>query len=259
MFEATLHEAAILKKVIDAIKDLVTDVNIDATPQGISLQAMDSSHVALVSLNLGAAGFQSYRADRPMTLGLSVTNLAKVLKLASYEDKITLRAEEEGQHLSISFENRRQEKKTDFQLNLISLDSEHLGIPETTYTSEITMNALDFQKLCKELHQLSETVQITASLTAIRFAVDGEVGSGQVSISTNAAESSGATQTQTQQKDESVNLSFALRYLNMFNKASCLCNNVRMMLAADTPLVVEYEIESLGSLKYYLAPKISDE
>ena len=53
MFEATLREASTLKRIVEAIKDLVTDVNIDATPQGISLQAMDSSHVALVSLTRG--------------------------------------------------------------------------------------------------------------------------------------------------------------------------------------------------------------
>ena len=81
---------------------------------------MDTSHVALVSLTLGSAGFEEYRA---MTLGVSVTNLAKVLKLASNDDKITLRAEEEGSHLLITFENRRQEKRTEFQLNLITLDS----------------------------------------------------------------------------------------------------------------------------------------
>ena len=45
----------------------------------------------------------------------------------------------------------------------------------------------------------------------------------------------------------------------MFNKASSLCNMVKLMLACDTPLVVEYEIEnSMGSLKYYLAPKINE-
>jgi proliferating cell nuclear antigen len=37
MFEAKLAEAAVLKKIVEAIKDLVTDVNIDATPSGISL------------------------------------------------------------------------------------------------------------------------------------------------------------------------------------------------------------------------------
>lgn len=55
-----------------------------------------------------------------------------------------------------------------------------------------------------------------------------------------------------------VTLSFALRYLNMFNKASCLTNSVKLMMAADTPLVVEYEIDTHGSLKYYLAPKINE-
>lgn len=105
MFEAILKEASTLKRIVDAIKDLVTDVNIDATPQGISLQAMDSSHVALVSLTLGSQGFERYRADRAMTLGISITNLAKVLKLASNEDRIILKADEEGSHLQITFQN----------------------------------------------------------------------------------------------------------------------------------------------------------
>lgn len=58
--------------------------------------------------------------------------------------------------------------------------------------------------------------------------------------------------------DDIVTLSFALRYLNMFNKASSLTNSVKLMMAADTPLVVEYEIDTHGSLKYYLAPKINE-
>jgi hypothetical protein len=32
VFEAKLAEGQIFKKIVDAIKDLVTDVNIDATP-----------------------------------------------------------------------------------------------------------------------------------------------------------------------------------------------------------------------------------
>ena len=226
--------------------------------KGLSLQAMDSSHVALVSLTLGQNGFEHYRADRAMTLGVSITNLSKVLKLASNDDKIILRADEEASSLQIIFENRRQEKKTEFSLNLITLDSEHLGIPETTYTSEISMNSFDFTKLCRELHQLSETVTIEASLQYVKFSIDGEVGSGTIEIQTNDnASARGAAGAEG--KFDKVSLSFALRYLNMFNKASTLCNYVKLMLAAETPLVVEYEIEGLGTLKYYLAPKINED
>jgi len=70
--------------------------------------------------------------------------------------------------------------------------------------------------------------------------------------------------------DEPVSLSFALRffifyyflifrYLNLFNKASSLSNQVILYLSKDTPLCVEFKIENLGSLKYYLAPKINED
>lgn len=100
------------------------------------------------------------------------------------------------------------------------------------------MNSFDFTKLCRELHQLSETVTIEASVAHVKFSIDGEVGSGVIEIQTNgdAASTKGAEQ-------DKVSLSFALRYLNMFNKASTLCNYVKLMLASETPLVVEYEIE----------------
>jgi hypothetical protein len=37
MFEATLMDGMVLKRIVEAIKELVTDVNIDITPTGISL------------------------------------------------------------------------------------------------------------------------------------------------------------------------------------------------------------------------------
>ena len=52
---------------------------------------------------------------------------------------------------------------------------------------------------------------------------------------------------------------FALNYLNMFNKAAGLSTFTKLCLHQDQPLVTQFEIESLGVLKYYLAPKISDE
>ena len=42
MFEARLAQGAVLKKVLDSVKDLVTDANFEADPQeGFKLQAMD--------------------------------------------------------------------------------------------------------------------------------------------------------------------------------------------------------------------------
>jgi len=59
--------------------------------------------------------------------------------------------------------------------------------------------------------------------------------------------------------EEKVSLTFALRYLNSFAKATSLSEFVTLKLSPDVPLVVEYPIENLGHLRFYLAPKIEEE
>lgn len=56
-----------------------------------------------------------------------------------------------------------------------------------------------------------------------------------------------------------VSLTFALRYLNNFTKATSLSPTVRLSLSKDLPITVEYEIEKLGYLRFYLAPKIEED
>jgi proliferating cell nuclear antigen len=56
-----------------------------------------------------------------------------------------------------------------------------------------------------------------------------------------------------------VSLSFALRYLTFFTKATPLSPTVSVSLSNDVPLVVEYTIEDNGYIKFFLAPKISDD
>lgn len=77
---------------------------------------------------------------------------------------------------------------------------------------------------------------------------------------------------------QAVSLSFSLKYLINFSKASTLCSHVELCLSADVPLLVSrflmssdsfflngfsapqcaFEFEQ-GHIKYYLAPKIGDE
>lgn len=69
MFEARLMQGSLLKKIIEAIKDLVTDANFDCTENDFSLQAMDSSHVSLVAMTLEKDGFEHFRCDKAVSMG----------------------------------------------------------------------------------------------------------------------------------------------------------------------------------------------
>merc|ERR1712205_218030 len=151
MFEARLIQGSLLKKVLESIKDLVTDANFDCSPTGFSLQAMDSSHVALVALTLRAEGFEQYRCDRTLSMGMNLANMSKMLKCAGNDDIITMKAEDEADTVMFMFESPDQDKIADFEMKLMDIDSEHLGIPETDYTAVIKMPANEFQRICRDL------------------------------------------------------------------------------------------------------------
>jgi proliferating cell nuclear antigen len=223
---------------------------------GISLQAMDTSHVALVSLNLSMEGFESYRCDQNLVLGINIANLSKVLKLSDPSDSITLQADQDPSTLKLVFENPKTQKSTEFNLNLISLDVEHLSIPETEYSSLITINSGEFAKICKELQALSESLTVRTSPECVHLEVEGQAGKGFVKLTSDDGDREGSTVIEV---TEPVEQQFALNYLNMFNKASGLSTHTRLCLHQEQPLVTEFRIESLGVLKYYLAPKISEE
>ena len=106
MFQATMTQVQTFKKIIDSLNALVQEVNLEAGSSGISLQAMDSAHVSLVSLKINETGFEEYRCDKNITLGLNLSDFSKILKMAKSDDTLTLKAEEENSYLSIVFENK---------------------------------------------------------------------------------------------------------------------------------------------------------
>ncbi|GAA5987007.1 hypothetical protein JCM5350_002813 [Sporobolomyces pararoseus] len=182
MLEAKLDQAELLKKILDAVKELVTDANFDCTDEGIKLQAMDNSHVALVSLNLAKSGFQDYRCDRDMSLGMSLTSLQKIIKCAGNNDMVTLRADESVDVLALLFEAKKQDRVGEYEMKLMDIDQEHLGIPDTVYDAEISLPATEFARIIRDLKELGESVKIEVSKDGVRFSADGDIGTAAVTL-----------------------------------------------------------------------------
>ena len=255
MFEAVLPQGIILKKVIEAIREIVTEVNFEITSDGVSVQAMDASHVALVVLHLDAEKFEEYRCDRPQSIGVAINNFAKFLKLAGNEDEITLRAEDEANVLTLVFRSKHEDKLCEFNLSLMTLDSEHLGIPDTEYTAEVAMSSSEFAKICRELGQITDTLNIMVSKEWMKLAVAGDVGTGAVTLRAN--DSDKAEERVSIRAVDVIGMAFALRYLNLFNRAASLSEEVSLSLSTDIPVCLRFTFD-LGTIEYFLAPKISE-
>ncbi|KAL0595404.1 Proliferating cell nuclear antigen, partial [Plecturocebus cupreus] len=235
MFEARLVQGSILKKVLEALKDLINEACWDISSSGVNLQSMDSSHVSLVQLTLRSEGFDTYRCDRNLAMGVNLTSMSKILKCAGNEDIITLRAEDNADTLALVFEAPNQEKVSDYEMKLMDLDVEQLGIPEQEYSCVVKMPSGEFARICRDLSHIGDAVVISCAKDGVKFSASGELGNGNIKLSqtSNVDKEEEAV---TIEMNEPVQLTFALRYLNFFTKATPLSSTVTLSMSADVPL-----------------------
>jgi proliferating cell nuclear antigen len=158
---------------------------------------MDNSHVALVSVKLHSDGFALYRCDRPIPLGVNLGSLTKVLKCAKDDDKCTLKATDDGDVLSLKYEAHSTptvifllgvfaylfpdaDRVAEYDMKLMDIDADTLGIPDTEYDARVTMLAGEFTRIVRDLMSLGESVRIEVSKEGVRFASDGEAAQGNI-------------------------------------------------------------------------------
>ena len=133
-----------------------------------------------------------------------------------------------------------------------------MGIPDTDHESVIKMPAGEFQRICRDLMTIGDSVTIAVSKEGVKFSATGELGAGQVTLKPNSAVDDEGKQVVIEMQ-EPVQLTFALRYLNFFTKATPLSESVTLSMSKDVPLVVEYRVGDFGYIRYYLAPKIEED
>jgi proliferating cell nuclear antigen len=172
--------------------------------------------------------------------------MAKIMKCAANDDVLTLRADDTADAITFVFEGAKQEKVSDFELKLMDIDGEFLGIPETEYNASITMSANEFSKICRDLTILGDTVVISATKEGVKFSVKGDLGAGNILVKqgyisrvccclvlisreTGGAVADDPSSGTTIELSEPVSLTFALRYLNFFTKATSLSDQVLIL------------------------------
>ena len=134
-----------------------------------------------------------------------------------------------------------QNRISHFSLKLMDIESEQLGIPDTDYKCIVSLSSEEFQRICRELTIMGDTVKISASKEGVKLSVTGDSGSGSIICRNNHDDEDEKDNVHIKLEQE-VEMSFALRYLNFFCKATPLSSNVKLKMSPDVPLVVEYGI-----------------
>jgi proliferating cell nuclear antigen len=115
-----------------------------------------------------------------MPLGVNLGALMKVLKCAKDDDVCTLRASDDVDNLNLTYEARNSDRLAEYQMKLMDIDTDTLGIPDTDYDARVTMPSSELTRIVRDLSGLGESVKIEVSKEGVRFVAEGESANGSI-------------------------------------------------------------------------------
>merc|ERR1712132_13925 len=123
-----------------------------------------------------------------------------------------LRWQNDADTVNFQCESGEDDRIADFELKLMQIEGERMEIPEQQYKVVVKLPSAEFLKICRDLKEFGETMQINVSKEGIRFSVQGDVGTGNVMLKPRESEKPEEKVALT--VHEPVVATFALRYLN---------------------------------------------
>jgi proliferating cell nuclear antigen len=251
-------QIAPFRTLMTALKDILLETNITFEPDGMRIINMDKSHTILVHLFLSAQNFEFYECKKDkIIIGVNMFHLFKLINTIENDETLTIYIENSDyvdgivSYLSLKYENGEIKQCKSQKLRLIEPDPEELQYPDVKFSSIINLPSADFQKIIRDLSCISEKLEIKSVGNELIFKCSGQFASAEI----HRAESDGSMGfISKQDSSKIIQGEFSLKNLGYFIKCTNLCQQIEVYLENDLPLVVKYNVASLGIIRMCLAP-----
>jgi proliferating cell nuclear antigen len=259
--ELRTTQAVAFKLLVEALKELLIDTSIEFDETGMKIMALDTSHVVLVHLKLDAHKFEQYYCEGKVIVGLNMLNLHKLLKTINNSNILSLFIDRDDvNHLGIRIDNSEKNTRTMYKLNLMDLDQIEISADPSEFTNVVTLPTCDFQKICRDMHHIAEFMEIRSVQNQLIFSCKGDFCSQETVVcdtnsQTSAAICGTAAGAGGGEESSIVQGVFSIKHLVLFTKCTNLCSTMELYLKNDFPLIIKYDVSSIGSIRLVLAPQ----
>ena len=246
-----------IRNVIAALKETLTDATITFTKHGLKIINFDNSHTILVNVELNAKNFEFYHCEPDkIIVCVNTQQLSKVISSMSNDDTLTIYIDKSDyhdgivSHLGLQYDNGDIKQRYNQKLRLIEPDTEEFVVPDVEYSTVINMPTTDFQKIIRDLTGISDRIVIQSVGNDLIFSCEGDFASSRILRS-----ESGGYMEFINKPDAAVVVQgeFSLKSLSHFIKCTPLCSQLELYLGNDLPLIVKYDVASLGEIRMCLA------
>lgn len=253
ILEIKTVQASVFKQVVDALKEILMDVNLEFDESGMKIVALDTTHIVLVHLKLEADKFETYMCKKKLYVGINMLKLHMLIKTVTNSDVLSLFIErDDPNHLGILIENPQKNLRTTYKLSMLDIDVINISIPPVDFETTITMPSVDFQKIIRDMHNLADFIEISNVENQLYFKCKGDFCTQDTVIGVDKNQQISIMK-HCSNTHEIIQGVFSLKYLVMFTKCTNLSNTVEIYIKNTYPLILCYSVASLGTIKLCLA------
>jgi proliferating cell nuclear antigen len=248
MFRIIISDAKTWKNLMTAVSTLVEEATFNVTPDGISLRAMDPSHVAMVDFEYPKDSFQEYSCKEPSKLCIDIADMLKLMKRVEAGENLELSLDQQTGHLAMKLTGKYTRK---FSVPLLQPTTSDIPTPKLVFDAKIKMDASCFNDAVDDISTVSEQVKFEATPEKLIMSAGSETGNVVVEFDkTNPA----LIEFQVQGSAKSL---YGINFLRDMIKAGAASSGIATVeFSSDKPVRLDFDLTPKGKLIYYLAPRL---
>ncbi len=251
MVSVKMSDSKVWKICIGTMVNLIEEAAFKFAPEGIKMKAMDPSHVALVDFELPAAAFAEYSVKQPVTLGINLSEMDKVVSRAKADDQLILELDEKQNRLAVSFKGASTRK---LSLPLIDVREAELQEPKIQFAAAAEILAGVVQDGLKDAELISDNVRLELSEEGFFISADGDRGSTELKLGKG---DKGLVKLHAKEKSRAM---FNIKYLTDMTKAASSTDVIKISLGSNLPIQLDFPVAGgVGKLRFLLAPRVESD
>ena len=228
----------------------------ECNADGIKLLSIDSGRTVLIHMKLFKDGFEDFKCEQPVILGINLEHFFRIIKNLENQDTLKLFVTKDNvNRIGIERFNKEENINNTIYQSLIDIPVTQRDIPSPTFNSVIIISSARFQKICREISQFSDKIEIMVVNNTLIFKGYNESASQEIQIKPT----SNGMQFEANTPDEIVQGVFKLKSLVQFSKCANLSNTLKIMIRNNYPIVISAEMPGLGFIRLCLAPEVEEE
>lgn len=148
----------------------------DDNSGGIKIAATDSTKTLLINVKLDAKSFSKFECKKKIIdLGINLGQFHKLIKSLDKDDTLSMYInDDDKQNLILKVHNPEKNYETTYKLKLMEINKTQINIPPTVFDSIITFDTSEFHRICREMSNIAEHIEIKCTKKNITYSCKGD-------------------------------------------------------------------------------------